>query len=115
MATSYADPVVWATLAAIGAVTFSIRFSFIGLFGYVDEIPPGVERVLRYVPAAVLAALVAPAVLTVDPATGGVATDKLLAGAVAAGVAWRTEDIFATIAVGMVTLWVVRFGIAPIL
>ena len=40
--------------------TFLIRFSFLFLFEYVAAVPEGVERALRFVPAAVLAALVAP-------------------------------------------------------
>jgi branched-subunit amino acid transport protein len=34
-------------------------------------------------------------------------TPKLVAGAAAALVAWRTENVLATIAVGMVVLWTV--------
>lgn len=113
MATSYGDPIIWALILAIGVVTFLIRLSFIGLFGYLDEIPPQVERGLRFVPAAVLAALVAPSFVTLDPGAGGVAVDKLAAGLVAAGVAWRTENVFLTIGAGMATLWVVRFVLLP--
>jgi len=111
MATSYAGPVVWGLILIIGALTFLIRLSFIGLFGYFDEIPPQVERGLRFVPAAVLAALVLPSFLTFGP--GGIAVDKLAAGLVAGGVAWRTEDVFATIGAGMATLWLVRFLLLP--
>lgn len=109
MPTSYSDLAVVGAIAAIAVVTFAIRFSFIALFGRLDEIPPQVRRVLRYVPPAVLAALVVPSIVTVDPASGAVALDKLFAGAVAAAVAWRTEDVFATIAAGMGVLWTVRF------
>ena len=113
MATSYTGPTVWGLIVVIGVVTFSIRLSFIALFGYLDEIPPQVERVLRFVPAAVLAALVLPSIVTLGPGTGGIAVEKLAAGFVATAVAWRTEDVFATIGAGMVTLWVVRFGVLP--
>ncbi|WP_324664472.1 AzlD domain-containing protein [Haloarcula sediminis] len=113
MATSYSGPVIWGLIALIGAVTFLIRLSFIGLFGYLDEIPPQVKRGLRFVPAAVLAALVLPSLITLEPGTGGVAVDKLAAGAVAGAVAWRTESVFTTIGAGMVTLWAVRFVLLP--
>jgi branched-subunit amino acid transport protein len=113
MATSYADPVVWAVFLTIGVATYCIRFSFVGLFGYVEEIPPALERPLRFVPAAVLAALVAPAFVTVGPAAGGLAVEKLAGGALAAAVAWRTGSVIATMAVGMGTLWVVRFLVLP--
>jgi branched-subunit amino acid transport protein len=69
-----------------------------------------VTRVLRYVPAAVLAALVVPAVVSLEPTVVRTLTaDRLLAGAVAAGVAWYTEDVTSTIVVGLVALWVLRF------
>jgi branched-subunit amino acid transport protein len=107
VATSYSTPAILGVILVVGLITFAIRFSFIALFGRLEEIPPGLQRALRYVPAAVLAALVVPAVV-VFPADGGLAVDKLVAGTVAAGVAWRTDDILATIVVGMGTLWVVR-------
>ncbi|MDS0220623.1 AzlD domain-containing protein [Haloarcula sp. S1AR25-5A] len=107
MATSY-DPVALAVaIALVGVLTYACRLSFIALFGRLDEIPPGVERLLRFVPAAVLAALVLPSFVTLDAAA--FAPDKFVAGALAAGVAWQTEDVFATMATGMGVLWVVRF------
>lgn len=109
MATSYPDPVLWGVIFVIGVLTFAIRLSFIALFGYLDEVPDIVERALRYVPPAVLAALTVPALVVVQPDTGTLALDRLLAGAFAAGVAWRTENVFATMGVGMGVLWVVRF------
>jgi branched-subunit amino acid transport protein len=113
MATSYGDPVVWALIVVIGVCTYGIRYSFIGLFGYLDEIPPRLERALRYVPAAVLAALVVPSFVTL---TGtGLAVDKLGAGLLATAVAWRTENVLATMAAGMGGLWLLRFGILPTL
>ena len=115
MATSYADPTVWGVIVLIGAITYGIRLSFIALFGRLDEIPPQVERGLRYVPAAVLAALVVPAFVTLQPDAGGLALDKLVAGGLAAAVAWRTENVFATMAAGMGALWVVRFLLLPAL
>jgi len=115
MATSYAEPVIWGLVAVIGVLTFLIRLSFISLFGYLDEIPPRIEHGLRFVPAAVLAALVFPSFVTVGPGTGGVAVDTLAAGIVAAGIAWRTENVLLTIGAGMATLWVVRFGLLPAL
>jgi branched-subunit amino acid transport protein len=93
-------------IAVVGLSTFAIRFSFIGLVGWVDGLPPRVERALGFVPAAVLAALVAPSLVALDPA-GGIAVDRLVAGGVAVAVAWRTEGILQTLVAGMATLWVV--------
>lgn len=108
MTTSYGPAAILATIAVIGVVTYAIRVSFIALFGRVDEIPPRIKRALRFVPAAVLGALVLPALITVEPASGGLQVDRLVAGGLAAGVAWRTEDVLATMVVGMVALWTVR-------
>lgn len=95
------DPVLWGLILAVGIGTFALRFSFIGLSGRVDDVPPLAERALAFVPAAVLAALVAPALLVVDGAVTVGGNDRLLAGAFAAVVAWRTEDILATIVAGV--------------
>lgn len=108
--TGYGPARIWAAILLIGAATYAIRLSFIHLFGRIDEVPPRLKRALRFVPPAVLAALVAPDLLTVRgtvPAT--LLDERLLAGIVACVVAWRTENVFATIGAGMVTLWLLRF------
>lgn len=115
MVTSYTDPVIWGVIAAIGLLTYAIRVSFIALFGYVDEIPSTLERVLRYVPPAVLGALVIPAFVTIDPGAGGLEADKLVAGVAATGVAWWRKSVLATMVAGMGTLWLVRFVVFPAL
>ncbi|MFC5368008.1 AzlD domain-containing protein [Salinirubrum litoreum] len=110
MVTEYGPTAIWLAVVAIGVVTFAFRASFVALFGYIDTVPPTLERALRYVPPAVLAALVAPDLLVVEPTLDGTLADgRLIAGLVAAGVAWRTEDLLWTIVAGMVALWLVRF------
>ena len=96
---------VWAVIALVGVGTFLIRFSFFVLFEYLETVPVGLERALRFVPAAVLAALVAPAVVVVDgsPAVS-LANGRLLAAGLAVVVAWRTESVLATIVAGMAAL-----------
>lgn len=107
MTTSYPEPVLWFTIVVIGVLTFGIRVSFIALFGRMDEVPPRVDTLLRYVPAAVLAGLVFPEFVALGG--GGPAVDKLLAGTAAVLVAWRTQNVLATLGAGMGTLWVLRF------
>ena len=110
--TTYEPAAVWAAIVAVGVVTFGIRLSFIYLFGHIDTVPPRVTQALRYVPAAVLAALVVPAVVSIEPtAVETLTSDRLLAGAAAALVAWYTENVTATIVVGLVALWLVRFAV----
>lgn len=102
-------PVVVVLLAAT-AGTLAFRASFVFLFGRLDEVPPRVEQVLRYVPAAVLAALVAPALAYAgDSLALSVGNHRLVAGLLAAVVAWRTENMFATLAVGMGALWALEY------
>lgn len=101
-------PALWATLAAIGLVTFAWRFSFVALWRRL-AIPEIVERALTYVPAAVLAAIVTPEL--VAPETGialSLGNERLLAGIAAGVVAWRTQNMFATIGVGMIALWILQ-------
>ncbi|GGL27563.1 hypothetical protein GCM10009037_08930 [Halarchaeum grantii] len=114
--TSFDALTLWALILAIGIPTFLIRYSFIGLLGRLGDVPDWTERVLAFVPAAVLAALVVPDVVTVQSTLlGTLGQDRVLAGAVAAAVAWRTEDVLATIASGMLALWTVRFVLPMVL
>ncbi|QKY18037.1 AzlD domain-containing protein [Halorubrum sp. CBA1229] len=104
------SPRVWLAIVLIGVATYGFRLSFIHLFGRIDEVPPRIKRPLRYVPPAVLAALVLPDLVTLGPSvTATLLDERLIAGAVAGVVAWRTENVFATIAVGMGVLWLFRF------
>ena len=110
--TTYGPVAVWAAIVAVGVVTFGIRLSFIYLFGHIETVPPRATQALRYVPAAVLAALVVPAVVSIEPTVGATLTgDRLLAGGGAALVAWYTENVTATIVAGLVALWLVRFAV----
>ena len=99
---------VWLLLLGMGLVTYAIRLSLIVLIGRVD-VPPLVQKALRFVPPAVLSAIIFPELLrpggTLDLSFGNV---RLLAGVLAAGVAWRTKNVLLTIGVGMVALWVLQ-------
>lgn len=99
---------LWLTMIAIGITTFVIRFSFIYLFGRM-EIPELARRALRFVPPAVLSAIIFPELLI----PGGVfdislGNGRLLAGVLAALVAWRTKNVVLTILVGMVALYLLN-------
>ncbi len=108
--TEHGPVAIWGAIVAIGVATFAIRLSFIYLFGQINAVPPRVRLALRFVPPAVLAALVAPALVTLGPTIQATLLDeRLLAGLAAGAVAWRTENVFATIGVGMAALWTFRF------
>lgn len=109
-ASGYGSSAIWFVIVVLAVATYAIRLSFIYLFGRLDAVPEVVERVLRLVPSAVLAALAVPAIVTIEPSLPATVLDeRALAGTVAVVVAWRTESVFATIASGMTTLWLLRF------
>lgn len=98
----------WLTFLCIGVLTYAIRLSFILLFGKMT-IPSFLMRALRFVPLAVLSAIILPALFLdgsrVNLALGNA---RLLAGSIAVVVAWRTRNALLTIVVGMVALWVLH-------
>lgn len=96
---------LWVTIVAAGLLTFVLRWSFIALIDTL-EMPVAVRHALRFVPAAVLSAIIAPAVLVQDNAIALTPDNlRLLPALLAAVVAWRTRNILYTIATGMLALW----------
>jgi branched-subunit amino acid transport protein len=103
---------IWLVMLFGGALTFGIRMSFIYLFGRL-EIPALVKRALRFVPPAVLSAIIAPALFlpnnTLDLSWNNY---RLLAGGVAVLVAWRTKNTLLTILAGLIAvvvfLWLTK-------
>ena len=97
---------LWLIVIGMGIVTFGIRLVPIVLLGRI-EIPPIVQRALRFVPPAVLSAIVVPELLYRDSQIDASLTNaRLLAGLIAIIVAWRTKNALLTIGVGMIALWV---------
>ncbi len=99
---------VWLAILGAGGITFAIRLSLIVLMGRV-EVPPLVRRALRFVPPAVLSAIIFPELFMrngmLDVSFGNT---RLLAGSLAALVAWRTRNVLLTIGVGMTALWILQ-------
>lgn len=96
-------------LAIAGVLTFATRLSFIALLSHLEP-PPIVWRALRFVPAAVLSAIVFPDLLVQDGAVNlAFGNLRLVAGTLAAVVAWRTRNVPLTIAIGMASLWTLQF------
>lgn len=89
----------WLVIGAGGVITFSIRASLLAVAHRAGDLSPRVREGLRMIPAAVLAALVAPAVLRPD---GPLLLwhPRPLAGLLAALVAWRTRSVVVTLLVG---------------
>ena len=92
-------------LIAGGLLTFATRLSFIVLLGRF-EAPEVVTRALRYVPPAVLSAIIFPEVLLRDDAlVTPWANPRLIAGVLAGIIAWRTRNVLLTIAVVLAVFW----------
>jgi len=99
---------IWFVIVAIGVLAFCLRLSFIYLFGRMD-IPPMLRRALRFVPVAVIPALVLPAILIRDGSFDvSLGNERMIAGALAAVVAWRTRNMLLTISAGMISLWILQ-------
>ncbi len=99
-------------LLVAGVVTFALRLSFIALLGHL-EMPGVVRRALRFVPPAVLSAIIVPELVVRDGAPAlSVGNARLLAGVVAAAIAWRTRNVLLTIASGMASLWIIQAVLA---
>jgi branched-subunit amino acid transport protein len=100
---------LWVTLMLMGVVTFALRLSLIAARGRWD-MPPLVQRMLRFVPPAVLSAIILPELVRpagrLDLSLGNA---RLLAGMLAALIAWRTKNVVLTIAAGMLALWVFQW------
>lgn len=106
--TAFEPAVVWPAIAVLAVGTYALRASFLLGAGLLSDLPPAVREALDLVPVAVLAGLVASALVVAD---GGLAVGnaRVLAGAVAAAVAWRTGSLLLTVAVGMGTLWALQW------
>ena len=101
-------PTLWLTMLVIGVGTFLIRFSFIWYFGR-GQLRPEIQRILRFVPAAVLSALIVPSFFISQQAGIALGNPRLWAGLVAAAVAWRARNVLLTISAGMATLWLFSY------
>jgi len=100
---------LWLVMILSGMATYATRLSFILLWERLT-IPELLRRALRFVPVAVLTAIIFPEVLTpagsLDVSLGN---PRLLAGMLAVIVAWRTKNIVWTIVAGMLALWGLKF------
>src|ERR1700704_7190493 len=92
---------IWLLVFAVGAITYTARVSFIALFAR-REMAPLLARALRHVPAAMLTAIVVPAIVFAAPGVLrlDVGNVKLIAALIAGVVAWRWRNTLLTIGVG---------------
>jgi branched-subunit amino acid transport protein len=98
---------VWLAVLVSGAGTYAMRAVFLVAAGSFTRLPPWAHRLLRQIPPAALASIVAPALLRPEGHLD-LASPELAAGLLAALVAWRTRSTGLTLAVGMVSLFALR-------
>lgn len=100
---------IWLTIIGMGIITYGIRFLPIALLEKF-ELGPNVRQALKYVPVAVLTAIIVPELLmpdgTLDISLGN---GRLIAGFIAGVVAWKTKNVLWTIVVGMGVLWLLQW------
>jgi branched-subunit amino acid transport protein len=100
---------LWLTILLMGLVTYLIRLLPIAGLGRF-EIPPLARRALRFVPPAVLTAIIVPELLLpADVLDLSLGNARLLAGLLAALVAWRTKNVVLTVAAGMGAMWIIQW------
>ena len=83
------------------AVTFGVRYPVLALVSRLS-LPPAVLDALKFIPPAVLTAIVVPAVLMPEGLLN-LRFDNayLVAGVAAAVISWRTKNLLLTIVLGM--------------
>jgi branched-subunit amino acid transport protein len=99
---------LWVIIIGMGVITYAIRLSMIVMSGQI-QLSDNVQRALRYVPPAVLSAIILPEMVqpggTLDLSLGN---ERLLAGLIAILIAWFTRNMIWTVAVGMIALWILQ-------
>ncbi len=103
----YSNSTLWLIIIGMGVITFLIRVSMIVLLGKVD-VPDIVMRGLRYVPPAVLSAIIFPEMIYPGPDyvfDFSMGNARLFSGLFAIAAALVSKNIFVTIGVGLAVMW----------
>lgn len=101
--------IFWLTIISMGLVTFAIRLlPILALDRF--PIPPRLRQALRYVPPAVLSAIIFPELFIRDKALDiSFSNERLLAGLFAIALAVISRNVLFTIGAGMLTLWFLQW------
>ena len=101
------ETALWIVIGGGMVATYATRSSFI-VFVPPERMPAWFRRGLRFVAPAVLAGLVATELVGTGEALDlSLGNHRLLAGALAALVAWQSRNTWLTILVGMGALWLI--------
>jgi branched-subunit amino acid transport protein len=99
---------LWVVIFTVGLLNYLSRLSFIAVFSR-RSMPPLLARALKFVPAAMLTALILPMIVTEPAAGGAMAFNPKIAAAVIGGaVAFFTRSSLWTIGSGMAALWLMQ-------
>jgi branched-subunit amino acid transport protein len=110
---SYAEILL---VAGMALVTFAVRYPVLALVSKVS-LPPALVAALKFIPPAVLTAIIVPALLAPDgpELDFSLTNDYLIAGVITTVVAWRTRNLLLTLATGMAAFWLWRLLVVPYL
>lgn len=95
-------------IAGMALVTILPRYGVLALLGRV-QMPESVFKALRFVPPAVLSAIIVPDLIYKEGQLFIAPQNSyLVAGLISGVIAWRTRNLLLTIVLGMVALFVLR-------
>jgi branched-subunit amino acid transport protein len=95
-------------IAGMAFVTIIVRYPVLALVGKIP-LPDRVFRALRYVPPAVLTAIIVPSVvMPTGRADFSPTNSYLVAGVISVIIAWRTKNLLLTIVLGMALFLALR-------
>lgn len=97
---------IWTAIVLAGIGTYTMRAAFLVFAHRLADVPPGVQRLLRQIPPAALASIVAPALVRPEGHLD-LLQGRFVAGVLAGVIAWRTRNIALTLAVGLGVLMVI--------
>jgi len=98
---------LWVVIVVVGALNYLSRLSFIAFFAR-REMPPLLARALKFVPAAMLTALIVPMIVAPSLGPAGETVPRVGAAVLAGAVALATRSEMATIVAGMAALWALK-------
>ena len=100
----------WLAIAGVTLSVYLLRASFI-LFADPQRFPHRFRQALKFVPPAVLAAIVLPGLLIAHGVLDlSLANPRWMAGVLAVAVAVATRNATATIGFGMLALWLLQWA-----
>jgi branched-subunit amino acid transport protein len=99
---------IWYPIIIVGILTFLTRLSFIVLSNKI-KLHPKVQGAFRYIPIAVLSAIIFPELFQFHDANIILAFPRIIAGLFAILIAARTRNIILTITGGMLILYIMQY------